>query len=308
MFQGSRSAVVALGLLLPACSDGKLPAAVSPTYNADLSVNNIVATVDGQPIYRHAVSKLAKEHGWQEARALRVLEDQMLLASHAAAFGYRSHDKVRYHRARLWVQALLARAIEQSVTPSKVSRAQLETAYQRQRAKFVKPERRIVSHILAAVNDSDSRNIERKAFRFVEDAINRLNSSSDAGEVLKHYQEIEGQPFRVRAEHLPPLETNSPIVEEFRKAAFRLKAPGVYPRPVRTPYGWHAIYLQEIQEATHVTLEEAAPRLREEIALANRKRSLEALLAQLRKRYAVEIFGSIVRDVLAEDSISKQDG
>jgi hypothetical protein len=72
----------------------------------------IVSTVNGEPIAVDDVARVARETGLGAEAALRLLQDQALLAREAERRGLAAHPDVRDAARRAAVQALLAREVE----------------------------------------------------------------------------------------------------------------------------------------------------------------------------------------------------
>jgi hypothetical protein len=259
----------------------------------------VISTVNGKGISKEAVRALMHASGWTATEALRSLQDELLLGDSAKASGYGEGEAVRGLQRQLAVQALLDRDIERPSTPAGITDAEIERAYRAQAGRFSKNEARMAVHVLARVDadQSDSR-LSQEALAFIRGVIADLERSKDIEASFVRYDGLQGYPFKISAERLPPIEKDSPVLEPFKEALFSMKRSGVFPKPVRTKYGWHAIVLYEIQPASTIPLKEAATTLREEMALRQRKTRLETLFAELKKAYSIQLFEPVIREVL----------
>lgn len=268
----------------------------------------VVSTVNARPIYKESLLNVMKQTGFTKEQALRVLQDEALLAERAMVLGYRDAAPVVRGRERLLAQALLKKRVEAGTYPEEITAEKVEHAYQSQQSRFVKPETRASIHVLARFDKSSPPEVQQKALRFIQGAIAEFSKSKDINATLAQYEGVEGYPFQVHAEQLPSIDENAPVLESFKEALFSMKRPGLYPKPVRTVYGWHAIYLREIKKSSSVSLKKAAPELREEISTKERRARMESLLSELKKTYSVTMFESAIHKALAEDYESDQDG
>lgn len=299
------SVAVAFCVVSQGCSDSSTPR--RPTHATRAATTDVVSVVNGKPIDKAAVQALMRRSGWTASQALKSLQDELLLADSAGASGYGGADAVRRVRQQLLVQALLERDIERSTRPADISDAEVEQAYRSQSSRFSKKETRLAVHVLARADGSDTGQ-SQTARSFVQGVIADLKRSPDIAKALAGYQGLQGYPFKIDVERLPPIDKDSPVLEPFKDALFKMKSPGVFPQPVNTTYGWHAIYLYDIQPASTVPLKEAASTLREEIALRQRKTRLQTLLAGLKKAHSIRVFESVIRDVLRSDLLDNAAG
>ena len=80
---------------------------------------------------------------------------------------------------------------------------------------------------------------------------------------------------------------DSPIVDEFKEAAFRLGA-GDLSEPVQSPFGWHIIRVDERIEAEEATLETAGKWIREYLA-DQKAKPVEQVFQELRSGAEIEV-------------------
>ncbi|MFC4769885.1 peptidylprolyl isomerase [Effusibacillus consociatus] len=92
------------------------------------------------------------------------------------------------------------------------------------------------------------------------------------------------------------------MVPEFEKVAFTLKV-GEISEPVKTPYGYHIIQVQERKEAKTPTFEEARSKI-ESILKQQKAKPEDQLLSELRKEVNVQIKEDKYKDILADQPFS----
>jgi peptidyl-prolyl cis-trans isomerase D len=137
------------------------------------------------------------------------------------------------------------------ITPKEV-----ENYYQNNREKFGQPKRVKVRHILIK---SDSKNPEAlaKARKKAESIREEAAQGKDFAQLAKQYSEDPGT--KDQGGDLGTI-TRGQVVPEFEEAAFSLKAGGIS-RVVQTPYGFHILKVDEIQEAKVEPLEKVKDKI-----------------------------------------------
>ena len=145
-----------------------------------------------------------------------------------------------------------------------VTSAEMENFYQNNREKFGQPKRVKVRHILIKSDPKDTEaaaSARKKAESIREEAA----KGQDFTQLAKQYSEDPGT--KDRGGDLGYI-TRGQVVPEFEEAAFSLKSGGIS-NVIETPYGFHILKADEIQEARTEPLE----KVREQIQalLRNRK-------------------------------------
>jgi parvulin-like peptidyl-prolyl isomerase len=290
--RAARLLVLLVCLALAAACGGRGPRERSGKSSA--LAHGIVANVDGTPISVGEVQALCERGGLTPKLALERLEAEALLAAEAERRGYASIDPVEQVGRQALVQALLAEDVE-SQTPSA---ADLDAAYAKNLARFRRPELRTATHVLASLPKQPTPEQDAAARAFVQDVILKLKAAADPNPVLEAIQRSTDPNLPVRVEVLPPAPREGMFVPEFTAALFSLEKPGIVPQPVRTPFGWHAIWLREILPEERVPESVARAQLTRELELELRQKRLEVLLRQLQERAGVK-YAPKVRDALA---------
>jgi parvulin-like peptidyl-prolyl isomerase len=246
----------------------------------------VVGSVDGQPIRANDVDRLAQVGGMAPQAALARLTAERLLEDEAERRGYGARLETEHVARQALVQALLERAVEQA-PETQVSQSEIDAAYAAARDRFEVPERRTATHVLAALPKNASPEQDRAARDFIADAIRRLRSSADREATLEALRSEKPADFQVQVQQLPAAPAHGMFVQEFADALFSLSAPGVVPEPVRTPFGYHAIVLTNIEPAHSTPRAQADATLRGELETKKRKARLEAVLDELKSRARV---------------------
>ncbi|MBQ4084862.1 MAG: peptidylprolyl isomerase, partial [Alphaproteobacteria bacterium] len=129
---------------------------------------------------------------------------------------------------QLLMQAYLARQIEARMTPER-----LKLIYDAEMKNFVPVDEAKIHHILV--------NTETEA----KDMIVQLNAGADFAELASKYSVDENS--SIRGGELGYIRKDM-LIPELGNAAFELKKGEYTKAPVKTPVGWHVIYVDDIRQ------------------------------------------------------------
>jgi len=144
-----------------------------------------------------------------------------------------------------------------------VSSKEMEDYYQNNKEKFGQPKRVKVRHILIKCDPKDKEASER-ARKKAESIRQEAVQGKDFAQLAKQHSEDAGT--KDRGGEIGYI-TKGQVVPEFEQAAFSLKA-GELSGVIQTPYGFHILKVDDIQEARTEPLEKAKPQI--EALLKNR--------------------------------------
>jgi parvulin-like peptidyl-prolyl isomerase len=243
-----------------------------------------VAVVDGRGIALSEVQELVRRSGLSARDALSRLEAERLLIKEAERHGFAEDAEVHLVAKRAAVQALLLAEADRIG----VEEEELREAYEAAQDRFHKPERRESVHVLASMSADASPELSRAGEKLAREAIRAFTETDDVDAVLRRFGQRRSEPFPVVVERLPLLGRTGAVVKEFEEALFEPSEPGVVPRPVRTSYGWHAIYVVSVRPEEHWSFEQAVEQLRPEILLEKRTKGMEELFGRLEKNADIQ--------------------
>lgn len=83
--------------------------------------------------------------------------------------------------------------------------------------------------------------------------------------------------------------TRGQLIEDFEKAAFALK-PGEISQPIRTPFGYHIIKVEERRPASQKSFAEVKDQIKEELTQQRQEAALKAALHALEVRHPIKIY------------------
>lgn len=165
-----------------------------------------------------------------------------------------------------------------------VTDADAEAYYKEHRSEFERPQRLKASHILVRVPPTGGSEAENKSKAKVEEAIRRAKAGEDFGKIARELSEDTATApqggdlgFVGKGEMVP----------QFEEAVFALKKGEVSPQPVRTPFGYHAIKVFDVQDGGVQPFREIVARLKEKLAAERSERAAVAKADEARAVLAV---------------------
>ena len=280
------------GLVVAGCQEFQGDEVLRDRARTESAEREAVAVVNGQAIGIRDVRAAVRATGLPPRDVLKRLEARELLLQEAA----RRHVQVKFDERRVrqaLVQALLISDVEGQVVPE----AAVREAFNKQAERFSTPERRASVHVLAVVKPGDDRATREAAYAFIEEMIPLLRVE-EFSKVAQRAKELgAGQRFEVKAEKVPAVSVDGNLVRPYMDALFSLSAPGVVPEPVETRFGFHAVYVTDIQPATSKAYADVRDMLREEITLARRKTAADELLRAIAERTQTKIHDDALPDL-----------
>lgn len=168
--------------------------------------------------------------------------------------------------------------VTKDFTP-KVSDAQVEKYYTEHVKEFETPRELHASHVLARVAETGGSEAEDRAREKIAGVIKRANAGEDFARLAREVSEDPGSKDRggdlgwVRA---------GTMVPQFEQALFALKKGEVTAEPVRTPFGFHAIKVSDVREATRKPLREVAAQIRDRLGAESAETAARAKAGEVR--------------------------
>src|SRR3990172_6314695 len=137
--------------------------------------------------------------------------------------------------------------------------AEVERYYKEHVAEFEKPRRVKVAHILVRVPPVGGSEAEEKAKAKVLEVLKRVRAGEDFAKLAK---DVSEDPASAGSGGDLGYVARGELVPAFEQAAFALKRGEVSQEPVRTPFGYHAIKVTDIQEGGRRPLKEVAAEIK----------------------------------------------
>ena len=161
--------------------------------------------------------------------------------------------------------------------------ADAEAYYKEHQAEFERPKRLKTSHILVRVPPTGGSEAENKSKAKVEEAIRRAKAGEDFGKLARELSEDTATApqggdlgFVGKGEMVP----------QFEEAVFALKKGEISPQPVRTPFGYHAIMVSDVQDGGVQPFRDAAAKIKEKLAAERSERAAQAKADEARPALA----------------------
>lgn len=163
------------------------------------------------------------------------------------------------------------------------SEQQVRAFFEEHRAQMSRPEEIQARHILIKVpQGADAATVEAARLRLEQLRV-QIVQGADFASVAKAHSEDASASSGGDLGYFP----RGRMMPAFDAAAFALK-PGQVSEPVRTPVGWHLIYLQNHQEATDVSQEQGLETVRAYLARQQKVQARRDVLARLRSSNRIE--------------------
>jgi len=151
----------------------------------------------------------------------------------------------------------------------KVSDAQIEDFYNKNKARFAQPERRDLRIVLTKT--------EAKA--------NQAKAALENGEswksVAKQYSIDEAS--KAQGGKLPA-QSEGTLEKSLNDAVFKAKKGGIV-GPVKTQFGWYVFEVEKVQKATQQSLEQAKETIRQTLQSQNQQKALDKFVADFQKKW-----------------------
>jgi hypothetical protein len=247
------------------------------------STDEVVATVDGRPIYASDVARQARARGVDAKQALSDLVDAEALAGEAQRRQLDHDLEVVDETKGAMVRRYLADTFEKQHSVADVPDIIVRREYQRNLAVLNHDTYADVWHFFVPVDKKASPD-DKAAARARALAL----SKQARGMTLDQFKEL-GKSLGLHNEEIITARDGW-VQRPFSEAAFaQLKKPGdVTYDPPLTTYGYHVEYLIRWIPPARVTLAEAAPKIREKIFPELQKRWFGKFVDEAMARHRVE--------------------
>ena len=160
-----------------------------------------------------------------------------------------------------------------------VTDAEVEKFYKEHLSEYETPRQVRAAHVLVRVPETGGSEGEDKARTKIADVIRRAKAGADFGKLA---QETSEDPATAPRGGDLGLVGKGEMVPQFEQALFALKKGEISPEPVRTPFGFHAIKVVEIQEGGRKPVKEVATQIKSRLSAEVGERGAKAKAEELR--------------------------
>jgi len=159
--------------------------------------------------------------------------------------------------------------------------AEVEKYYAEHAQEFETPTKAKAAHVLVRVGETGGSEAEDKAKAKIADVIRRAKAGEDFAKLAREVSEDPGT--KDKGGDLG-LVAKGEMVPAFEQTLFQLKKGEVSPEPVRTPFGYHAIKVFEVQEGGKKPLKDVAAQIRERLQAEVADRAARARADEIRAK------------------------
>src|SRR5947207_8362102 len=161
------------------------------------------------------------------------------------------------------------------------SDAEIEKYYTERASEFDKPPQIRVVHVLVRIPETGGSEGEDKTRAKVAEVIKRAKAGEDFGQLAREISEDPGS--KANGGDLG-LVRKGEMVPQFEQAAFAMKAGEISAEPVRTPFGFHAIKVTEVQSGGKTPLKDVAAQIRDRLSAEAADRAAKAKADEARAK------------------------
>jgi peptidyl-prolyl cis-trans isomerase D len=161
----------------------------------------------------------------------------------------------------------------------KLSDAEIEKYYTEHVKDFETPRQLLASHVLVRVAETGGSEAEDRAREKIAAVIKRARAGEDFAKLAREVTEDPGS--KDKGGDLGWVSAGT-MVPPFEQALFALKKGEISPEPVRTPFGFHAIKVSDVREASRKSVKEVAPQIRDRLAADTADRAARAKAEEIR--------------------------
>lgn len=313
----SLAAVLAvLALAAPASADSEPPKPVVKVNDevlTEVDLQNALSTMFPAGMFHGGVSQekkikyrdeavgrmIEEELLYQDAAAKGYKADKKLVADIKAAaikrFGGKSNFKERLkeagvsekkYEAKIGRPYVIEKFIKNEIeSKAVVTEQEIKVYYEENKANFMKPESRRLSHILVKVEPSASEDDRRQKRARAEEVLAKLKNNEDFAKLAWDYSD---DPYRVKGGDMGFAHKGS-IDPDLEKEVWKLPS-GALSGIIETIHGYHVVRVEDIKVAEQLELKDVAQKIELNIKNKKVKKLKESLISELKAKAKIEVY------------------
>lgn len=169
----------------------------------------------------------------------------------------------------------------------KATDTEIKKYYDENKAKLVKPTTVSAQHILIKLENGAKPEEEKVALEKAEKLKKDLDAGTDFAKLAKEHSDDPGS--KDNGGELGYF-SEQQMVPEFSGPVFKMKV-GEISQPIKSPFGYHIVKLNDRKEGSTMDLKEASPMIESTLMQEKQQETLEKELERLKKKYKVVITG-----------------
>lgn len=256
--------------------------------------DEVVATVNGAPLYQSDVTRQAAATGADVRAALDELVALELLSQRAARQTFARGEEARAGLRQVLAQAYVQREIEPRLGLEAVPESLLRKAYERTRAGHVHPRLRRVALLQLFTPEKAGPQRRTQAAAWSKEL--EVWVARPENRTLQRWRALPQEPpwnERLLTAGVTWVPEGEAYSEALNRAIFQLPGWNAITPLVADPFGFHlAMYLGE-REARNVSFEEAQPRLRSQLHEGWRQQRFLELTDELARKAGAQVAATI---------------
>ncbi len=259
------------------------PKSKAKTQATSKASSQVLATFDGETItvedYKEALKTLPVQLQWAvsqnkelRARFLDNLITKRMLVKTAKESGIKEDAEMKRKLEEFKNELILDRYLKSKLGNIKVTDAEAKAYYNKHKDEFTTPKKVRARHILV------------KTQKEAEKIYQELKKGADFAQLAKKYS-IDKASAQKGGEL--GFFTKGDMVKAFSDAAFALK-PGEISKPVKTPFGYHIIQVEEVKAPKQKSFSEVKEDIKKQLLKEKQQAAFDKLVAQVKKQWKVE--------------------
>jgi len=271
--------------------------------NSGRDAGIMLASVNQEVITAREVSRICAETGREPQEVLEGLINHYLLSQHAKKLWFENNYDVYSMNRKALAYRLIEKEVIEPNLPEKMNDSEV-LEYYNEKDEYHQPRKRSVMHHLISARGKNKTEIYKKAGPFAQ----KMYAEASKVTTMEDFRSI-GEKYKKKAEELKLYfktekiqdipENSRRLVREFVERTFSIKKPGMAGKPVKTPYGWHLIFVYEEKAAVETLLSEVSDEIRKVLSEKKTEKAFEELMARVESSRSYKVYE---RKILNEET------